>query len=112
MEKHTLEVGDVYFRHQFDGYLGYAKIDRVTDKYAFSGNIKFDRVVNEGHLNRVPREKWQTVSCLLETEDHIKAWNRQTRIRKLGGMEWDNLTDDQINRIVEITKEQMNGDKE
>ena len=99
-----LEVGDIIFSSQYSNKTKFGVIDRVTEKYAFVGNTKFNREVDERYFNSIPRERWNTTSYFIPTEEDIKKYNLKNKIYFIQKFNYSELTEEKINKIYEILK--------
>lgn len=105
-EKRLLEVGDMVYSKHFDTWTSRFKMDRVTAKYAFYKESKFEReLFEESLVTSVPREKWQTTSYFIETPEIKVEFENQIILHKLSKFDYSVLTPDQRRRIRDIIKE-------
>ena len=104
MGKLLLEVGTEIFMRNYGSISYFGKIDRVTDKFAFSGITKFARERNRSWVDIVPREKWNSTSYFIPTEKDKEEIKRQQLIRFVTKFDYSKLSLDKMIEILNIIK--------
>ena len=104
MGKLLLEVGTEIFMRTYGSISYFGKIDRVTDKFAFSGITKFAREYNGSWVDIVPKEKWSSTSYFIPTEKDKEEIKRQQLIRFVTKFDYSKLSLDKMIEILNIIK--------
>ena len=105
-EKRLLEVGDIVYSKHFDNWTSRFKIDRVTAKFAFEKESKYEReIFGQALVTPVPYDKWQTVSFFIETPEIKVEFENQRILSKLSRFDYSVLTPEQRRRILNIINE-------
>ena len=104
MGKLLLEVGTEIFSITYGSISYFGKIDRTTDKFAFSGVTKFAREHNGSWVDVVPREKWSSTLYFIPTEKDKEELKRQQLIMFVTKFDYSKLSLDKMIEIRNIIK--------
>ena len=104
MGKLLLEVGTEIFMRNYGSISYFGKIDRATDKFAFSGTTKFAREHNGSWVDIVPKEKWSSTSYFIPTEKDKEELKREQLIRFVTKFDYSKLSLDKMIEIQNIIK--------
>lgn len=98
-----LKQGDRIYGIHYNSIGSTYVIDRVTEKFAFSGATKF-RIEYADTIDITPRPQWHNVTYYIETEklkNRLLIQNAKSLIRSF---KYDELPDDVILKLYKIIK--------
>ena len=102
-EQVQLNVGDKVYAVSYEYIHTVNKIDRVTHKFAFSGNTKFRRGTVDGYVDRLPKIRYDTTLFCLETEELKQQLHRQKLENYIKvNCDVEELTTEQLEQIKQI----------
>jgi len=113
MEKKQLQVGDVIYKYNYGNITYRGKIERVTEKRAYSGYLTFKREYSGGSLMVIGGGKWDSSSYCIESLEDIEKFNRQIAIREMKNTigllnaNIHNIGTDFMKRITEDIKNEL-----
>ena len=99
-----LKVGDIIFSRGYGEIRHYGKIDRVTEKFAFANNSKFNIDYSERSVSISPRQTYGSTFYFVPTEDEIIELKKQNLIRFVVKFDYSTLDFDKICEIIDIIK--------
>jgi hypothetical protein len=106
-KENKLKAGDVIYTKLYNAIHSTNIVERVTPTQAIcnGGNIKFTiDISNYGTVRQIGKDRWNSASYYLETEELKQQLWRQRAINKCKTIEFSKLNDEQLKQIIEITE--------